>query len=365
MGVKTVDVTQKMIKQIKRFEGSVRIMEICGTHTHQIARCGIRSLLPKGIRLVSGPGCPVCVTAAGYIDAVIAMLDNPKVKIVSFGDLIKVPGSRSSLVEHKSMGKDVLVVYSPEDAFNIAIEYPEKQIVFLAVGFETTAPLFAALVKQADMMNIKNLFFLTALKRMEPILHYMFGTLGLKINGLICPGHVAAITGTEPFKIICDTYGVPSVICGFEAPDIIAGIYELINQISRQEAVRTVNLYKRCVRDEGNIVAKSLIDDVFARSDVNWRGIGMVTDSAYVINKRYKRFDALEHFGISKFNINNNHKCLCGDILLGKKKPGCCAAFGRTCTPEHPVGPCMVSSEGTCSAWYKETGGDPCLTEFS
>lgn len=359
------DLSQKLIEQINRFKGNARIMEICGTHTHQIAKYGIRSLLPKGIRLVSGPGCPVCVTEIGYIDTAISILDEPKVKLVSFGDLIRVTGSRSSLQKQKAMGKDVAVVYSPEDVIKIATDHPDKQVVFLAIGFETTTPLFAALVKQADNMKISNLFFLTALKQMEPILHQMLGTLGLKIDGLICPGHVAAIVGTKPFQIINDTYGIPAVICGFEALDILAGVYKLVRQISGIEGVRNVNIYKRCVMEEGNIVAKSLITEVFIPSDVNWRGIGTVPQSAYVINERYKRFDALEHFGITISNLNNQYRCLCGDILLGRKEPTSCPAFARTCTPEHPVGPCMVSSEGACSAWYKEIGGDRCLTEFS
>lgn len=365
MGVKAADALQKLIERINLFEGHARIMEICGTHTHQIARFGIRSLLPEGIRLVSGPGCPVCVTEAGYIDAAIALLDDTKVTLVTFGDLIRVPGSRSSLQYEKVLGRDIVVVYSPEDVFHIAADHPNKQVVFLAVGFETTAPLFAALVNQAEMMHVRNLYFLTALKRMEPILHHMFGTLGLKIDGLICPGHVAVITGTTPFQTISDAYSVPAAVCGFEALDILAGVYELIEQISGQKAVQTVNLYKRYVRDEGNIAAKRLIDDVFTPADVNWRGIGVVADSAYIINEQYKQFDALKHFGISIPDTERNQICLCGDILLGKKEPDLCPAFGITCTPEHPVGPCMVSSEGACSAWYKETGGDRCLTEFS
>lgn len=364
MGVKEVNAAQKLIERINLFEGHARIMEICGTHTHQIARSGIRSLLPEGIQLVSGPGCPVCVTEAGYIDAAIALLEDSKVTLVTFGDLVRVPGSQSCLQYEKALGRDIVVVYSPEDVFHIAADHPNRQVVFLAVGFETTAPLFAALVKQADIMHVRNLCFLTALKRMEPILHHMLGTLGLKIDGLICPGHVAVITGTTPFQTISNAYSVPAAVCGFEAPDILAGVYELIEQIRGELAIQTLNLYKRCVRDEGNISAKSLIHDVFTSADVNWRGIGMVSNSAYAINERYKRFDAQEHFGITIPDTAKD-KCLCGDILLGKEQPDCCPAFGRICTPEHPVGPCMVSSEGACAAWYKETGGDRCLTEFN
>ena len=236
MGVKVVD-AQKLIERINLFKGHARIMEICGTHTHQIARYGIRSLLPEGIRLVSGPGCPVCVTETGYIDAAIAMLDDTKVTLVTFGDLVRVPGSSSSLLEQKALGRDIILVYSPEDALRIAANNLDKQVVFLAVGFETTAPLFAALVKQADMMHVRNLFFLTALKRMEPVLHHMFGTLGLKIDGLICPGHVAVITGTRPFQTISDAYCVPAAVCGFEALDILSGVYELIEQINGEKTV--------------------------------------------------------------------------------------------------------------------------------
>jgi hydrogenase expression/formation protein HypD len=193
----------------------------------------------------------------------------------------------------------------------------------------------------------------------------MLGKLKISIDGLICPGHVAAITGIKPFHIISDIYSIPAVICGFEALDILAGVYELVKQISGQESIQTVNLYKSCVMDEGNILAVNLIKEVFIPSDVNWRGIGVVADSAYVINKRYKKFDALEHFGITISDFNDQDLCLCGDILLGRKKPSCCPAFARTCTPEHPVGPCMVSSEGACSASYKEVGEDRCLTQFS
>lgn len=350
------DITEKLLKQISSYQNNVRIMEICGTHTHQIAKFGIRSLLPKNIKLLSGPGCPVCVTEAGYIDAAIKLLDDSKVMIVSFGDLIRVSGSNSSLAEQKTMGKNVVVIYSPEEVIKIALENTDKLVVFLAVGFETTVPLFATLICQADELNLNNLFFFTSLKRMEPILHHMLGTLSISIDVMICPGHVATITGIAPFLPITNIYGIPAVICGFEAEDILTGIHVLLKQIAGKKQRKLINLYKRCVKQDGNTIAKSVTDEVFVSSDVRWRGIGMIHDSAYVINTRYERFDAMKYFGITISSTCLSDGCECGEVLLGLKAPTMCQKFGKGCTPEHPIGPCMVSSEGTCAAYYKEIG---------
>ncbi len=350
-------ILQTHLKYIQDCKIPLRLMEVCGTHTHRIAEFGLRSLLPKNIRMLSGPGCPVCVTEAGYIDAAIGLLVQKGVMLATFGDMLKVRGVQSSLAEQKAAGRSVKVVLSPEEVLELAQAYPNEQVVFLAVGFETTAPLFAALIRQTQRMGLQNLCFFTALKRMEPILHHMLGVLSLDIDGILCPGHVAAVTGTAPFLPITQLYGIPAVIGGFEADDILAAIHELIRQAAGETPIRLVNLYKRCVREEGNLLAKNLIEEIFLHADARWRGIGCVPSSAYGIRGEYGRFDAVKRFDIVLPDTEPAVCCACGEILLGVREPPQCPAFGAACTPEKPIGPCMVSSEGSCAAYYKEMSG--------
>lgn len=338
----------------------IRIMEICGTHTHQIARFGIRSLLTDKVHLVSGPGCPVCVTESGYIDALIYIIEHENAVVATFGDLLRVQGSLGSLEEEKAAGKKVITVYSPEDVLSYAKSHKNERVVFAAVGFETTAPLYAALIKTAKMEDIRNLTFLTSLKRMEPAVKFILGDMGVKINGMLCPGHVAAITGIEPFIPITAEYKIPAVICGFEALDIIGSINILCSQITGKSPLRFINTYKRCVSDAGNKAALKLINEVFEISDASWRGIGVIKNSAFAVNKQYEEFDALK-----KYNIEIKHdadyfseECECGKVLIGEKTPNMCRNFGGCCTPDHPKGPCMISSEGACSAYYRYGGGE-------
>lgn len=338
----------------------IRIMEICGTHTHQIARFGIRKLLTPKIHLVSGPGCPVCVTEPGYIDVLITLLKHESVMIATFGDLLRVRGSLGCLEEQKSLGKKVVTVYSPEDVLSLVKEYRSKNIVFAAVGFETTAPLYAVLVQTAQKEKICNLYLLTALKRMEPVIQFILRDAKVNIDGILCPGHVATITGIKPFLPIAVDYHIPSVICGFEEIDLITSISILCKQIIGESPVQLINTYKRCVCDIGNQAALALMDDVFNIRDVNWRGIGVIKDSALELNSNYQNYDALKRFGIeiTPDSCSFPLECACGKVMLGKTTPDMCANFGYHCTPEHPIGPCMISSEGACAAYYRYGGGE-------
>ncbi|WMJ76851.1 MULTISPECIES: hydrogenase formation protein HypD [unclassified Sedimentibacter] len=349
---KTVEKINKTITE------DIRIMEICGTHTHQIARFGIKKILSPKIRLVSGPGCPVCVTEAGYIDALIKLLNYENVVVASFGDLLRVSGSCGNLEEQITLGKKVVTVYSPEDVLNLAQRRKGENIVFAAVGFETTAPLYAALIKMARKQKINNLFLLTSLKRMEPVIRFILEKGSVNFDAMLCPGHVAAITGTAPFLPITTVYNMPAVICGFEAMDIIASISILCRQLTGEVPVQLMNTYKRCVCDAGNTLALHLINEVFQISDANWRGIGIIIDSAFTINSDFEEYDALKKFNIeiqSSPNVFLN-QCDCGKVLIGEKTPDMCVNFGRKCSPEHPIGPCMVSSEGACAAYYRYGG---------
>jgi hydrogenase expression/formation protein HypD len=350
-------------KTVSQINGSVtddiRIMEICGTHTHQIAKFGIRKLLSPKIHLVSGPGCPVCVTEPGYIDALIALLKYENVIVVTFGDLLRVRGLYGSLEEQKALGQKVITVYSPEDLLGISQSHKDETIVFAAVGFETTAPLYAALIQMARKEATRNLFLLTSLKRMEPAIRFILNNTDVNIEGMLCPGHVAAITGTSPFLPITAEYNIPAVICGFEAMDIIASVSILCRQITGEVPIQFMNTYKRCVCDTGNPVALHLINEVFQISDVNWRGIGKIRDSALILNSRYEEYDAIKKFGlkIESDPIPFPDECECGKVLTGEKTPDMCVNFGCLCTPEHPIGSCMISSEGACAAYYRYGGG--------
>lgn len=358
----------KIIHNINRLSedlniDNINIMEVCGTHTHSIAKYGIKSLVSEKINLISGPGCPVCVTHQSYIDAALDLAERGVI-IATFGDLVRVNGRKENLLYKKSKGRDIRIVYSVYDAIDIAIENRKRKVVFLGVGFETTAPIIAAVIKQAHDMGIKNLYFLTSIKTMPPILEKVLNTKEKRINGIICPGNVAVIKGGESFKFIYEKYGVSAVVCGFEAEDILGGIYFLIKDIkSKQEGMEQCgfeNLYRRCVSNFGNRIAKELIKEIFKKDDVLWRGIGNVGNSALVINNKYSELDAVKVFNLyGYFNskkeeyLQEDKGCKCSQVLLGNISPKECSLFGKVCTPRTPCGPCMVSSEGSCAAYYR------------
>lgn len=335
----------------------IRIMEVCGTHTRAISKSGIRYLLPEEVLLLSGPGCPVCVTPESYIDMAIEILNLEGVVLVTFGDMMKVKGTCFSLSDKQAQDSKITVVYSPEDALTIAAKNRDKLIVFIAVGFETTAPLFAVTVKLADERGLDNLFFLTALKCIEPAVRFILKDERNKINAMICPGHVASIKGADHFRFITEEFGIPAVVCGFENQDIAAGIILLLEQLTGKRHIGFGNLYKRCVSFAGNTIAKGIINEVFDVADGDWRGIGIIRNSALVLNDKYEHLDAVKRFGIKIEQYSSPVDCLCSEILLGLKLPYQCSLFGTACTPDHPAGPCMVSSEGACAAHFRY-GGD-------
>ncbi|MEA4933990.1 MAG: hydrogenase formation protein HypD [Lawsonibacter sp.] len=350
---------RRTVEQINAsVRSDIRIMEVCGTHTHQIARLGIRQLLTPKLHLVSGPGCPVCVTEPGYLDTLIALLTHENVTVATFGDLLRVRGSSGSLEEQKSLGRKVITVYSPEDLLAIAKRNREERFVFAAVGFETTAPLYAALIQTARKENVRNLFLLTSLKRMEPAIRFLLGEIRVPVDGMLCPGHVAAVTGIAPFLPISAEYQIPAVICGFEAMDLIASIGILCGQITGESPLQFRNVYRTCVRDTGNLAALHLMNEVFETSDAVWRGIGKIPGSALTLNSSWEEYDACKRFGLEVRSASDAFpdECQCGKVLIGEKTPDLCEHFGSKCTPDHPMGPCMVSSEGACAAYYRFGG---------
>jgi hydrogenase expression/formation protein HypD len=351
---KTVERLNKCFEDISSQD--IRIMEVCGTHTRAITKSGIRYLLPKEVLLLSGPGCPICVTPESYIDMAIEILNLGSVILVTFGDMMKVKGTYFSLSDKQAQGSKITVVYSPEDALTIAAKNADKLIVFIAVGFETTAPLIAVTVRLAKERGLDNLFFLTALKCMEPAIRFILQDERNKISAMICPGHVASIKGAEHFRFVTEEFGIPAVVCGFESQDIAAGICLLLEQLTGRRHIEFVNLYKRCVSSTGNIIAQRMINEVFDVADGDWRGIGIIRNSALVLNDKYEHLDAVKRFGIKIEQYSSPVNCLCSEILLGLKLPYQCSLYGSICTPEHPSGPCMVSSEGACAAHFRYGG---------
>jgi len=331
-------------------------MEFCGGHTTTIFRYGIRQTLPKTIELVSGPGCPVCVTANAELDKAIVLSQIPEVIIATFGDMIKVPGSRSSLQKEKANGAEIRIVYSTMDALQIAEENPTESVIFLGIGFETTAPTIAASILQAEERGIKNYYILSMHKFCPPVIRALLDSGEVKLNGLICPGHVSAIIGSHPWEFIARDYGIPCVVSGFEPLDILQCVDMLVAQIEKGESKVEI-AYRRGVRPEGNREALKLIEQVFEPYPTEWRGIGVIPDSGLKLKKEYQSFDAELAFDIDPGPTYEPKGCICGDILRGVKTPADCKLFGKACTPEYPVGPCMVSSEGSCSTYYLY-GGD-------
>ncbi|MBF0390947.1 MAG: hydrogenase formation protein HypD [Desulfamplus sp.] len=333
----------------------LRLMEVCGTHTMAIFRHGIRSVLPDRIELLSGPGCPVCVTAQKDIDAFIELSQQKDVILTTFGDLIKVPGTFSSLQNEKAKGGDIKIVYSVFDAIEIAAANLTKEVVFCGVGFETTTPTVAASILMAQERGIKNFSIHSAHKLTPPALAALMQTPKTKIDGFILPGHVSVITGTNGYKEVFDKYKIPSVIAGFEPVDILKSILMLVKQKVNQSPALE-NGYERAVSASGNLKAIEIMNRVFEISDAVWRGIGIIPQSGMRLNKDYKNFDALEKFNIELKDTPEPAGCSCGQILMGLKTPEECALYGKKCTPAHPIGPCMVSSEGACAAYYRYKG---------
>lgn len=345
---------QHLLQAIQAETGQVSLMEVCGTHTMAIARSGIRALLPPNIKLLSGPGCPVCVTSQGDIDAVIEMVQQKEIILVTFGDMMRVPGTRSSLQEERSKGADVRVAYSPLDALRTARENPDKEVVFLGIGFETTTPAIGITLEQARAEGLKNFSVFSLHKLVPPALELIFSDPDMQVDGLICPGHVSAVIGVKPYEVLAQKYRKPNVITGFDTLDILEGIYMLLLQLKDGKSQVEIQ-YKRVVKPDGNAIARQTIERVFHAVPARWRGLGVIPGSGLALCEEYADMDARLKFKIPEMEEIPIKGCACGEVLTGKITPPDCALFGRACTPLQPVGPCMVSHEGSCAAYYRYT----------
>ncbi len=351
--------TLKLVKKISRLadgKRSLRFMEVCGTHTVAIFRSGIRQILPDNVELVSGPGCPVCVTCDEYIDKAIAYARRKNFVIATFGDMLKVPGSRSSLAAVSAEGADVRIVYSPLDAIKLAEENPHKQIIFLAVGFETTAPTAAATVIAARNRGVKNLFMLSAQKLVPPALKLLLNDAAVHVDGFLLPGHVAVVVGAKAFNFLATDFRIPSAIGGFEADEILSALVNLLEQIDGGRA-EVANEYRSVVTNDGNVAAQMVLAQVYAVADAEWRGMGVIPASGLRMRDEFAEFDIERVEPIEIERVDKKSACRCGDVLRGLINPTQCPLFGRACKPLHAIGPCMVSVEGVCAAWFKYGGG--------
>lgn len=344
----------------------VKLMEVCGTHTMAIAANGIRSLLPENIKLLSGPGCPVCVTPVSVIDRILELAMQPDIVIATYGDMVRVPGSTrgDSLARRRALGADVQVVYSPMDAVLLAEENPEKQVVFLGIGFETTAPGTAVAILSAAEKKLGNFSVYSILKTVEPALRKLIATDGFDVDGFLCPGHVATVIGSNGFRFLPEEYRIPAVVAGFEAEDILKAICSLLEQICDGQP-KIENEYVRAVSSAGNSAARNAIKACFVPRTAEWRGLGEIRESGLAVSETFREFDAERKFReLFREQKKDLHKvenlfvsaCRCGDIITGRAEPYACPLFGNCCTPEDPIGPCMVSGEGSCAAAYKFTG---------
>lgn len=334
---------------------ALSLMEICGTHTVSLFRSGVKSLLPASLRLVSGPGCPVCVTPVGYLDAACELALREGVSILSYGDMMRVPGTSLSLAESRAMGARVEVVYSARSAVRYAMEHPGEQVVFLALGFETTTPASALAVLEARAAGLRNFSLLVGHKRVLPAMHALLEDPSLPLDGFLCPGHVSVVIGTRVYENIARSYAKACVVAGFEAESMLCAIERLVAMaLSGRPAVE--NCYPVAVRPEGNRLALELIDRVFEPSDTTWRALGVLPESGLQLRTEFADYDAAQRFGLSLEADSHPPGCRCGEVICGKITPDACPLFRVACTPSDPVGPCMVSSEGSCAAWFKYTG---------
>lgn len=354
-GFRDPDVARHLIDELHRLTiAPCKLMEVCGTHTMAIAKNGLREVMPDTVTLLSGPGCPVCVTANAEIDLAIEIGRQPDVILTTFGDMMKVPGSYSSLSREKADGRDVRIVYSPLDSLTTAEKNPDKHVVFLGVGFETTAPAVALTIREASRRGLENWSALSLHKTVPAALEALVNDPEVQINGFILPGHVSTIIGVEPYRFLAEKYGVPCVITGFEPVDVLQGVYMLAKQLADGRAEVEIG-YKRAVMPEGNPSAVAAIEEVFEATDAEWRGIGVIPGTGLMVREEFAHYDARMRIPVTPPEPREIKGCQCGDVLRGALLPFECKLFGRGCTPEHPIGPCMVSSEGSCAAYYRYT----------
>jgi len=342
-----------VIEEIHRLaDQPIRLMEVCGTHTVAIARYGLRNVLPPTIELISGPGCPVCVTSQSDVDLMISLSRVPGAIIATFGDMVRVPGSDSSLDRARAQGRDIRVVYSPLDGMKIAAAEPQKKVIFLGVGFETTAPTIAATVLEARRQGLKNFSVFSAHKTVPRALKALLELGEVKLNGFLLPGHVSAIIGSRPYEFLSQDYGLPCVISGFEPLDILQSVLMLVRQF-KNRTPRVEIQYRRGVDEQGNRKAQEMMARAFQPSDVEWRGIGCIPGTGLAFREELADLDAVRIFDLPRVQSRENPGCRCGEVLRGILRPRECRMFAEACTPENPIGPCMVSFEGSCAAAYK------------
>ena len=330
----------------------VKIMEVCGGHTHAIFKYDLNDLFPNELTALHGPGCPVCVTPIAKIDRAIAMARLPNVTLTSYGDMLRVPGSQTNLLIEKARGADVRIVYSPLDALRFARERPDREVIFFAIGFETTAPANALALKRAHREGIENFSLVSNHVLVAPAMKAVLDAPDVQIDGFVAPGHVSTIIGTRPYEFIIRDYGLPVVVSGFEPLDLLQSFLMVLRQLHDGRA-EVENQYTRSVRPEGNVEALDVLADIFEPCDLEWRGLGWIPSSGLRIRDRYAKFDAERRFDVEVATPNaDNPACICGDVLRGAKQPHDCKVFGSACTPETPIGACMVSSEGACAAEF-------------
>ncbi len=351
------ELARDLVERIRaESETPIRLMEICGTHTMAIFRHGIRSLLPDHIELVSGPGCPVCVTSMDEIDRCVKIAGEPGVTVTTFGDMLRVPGSGDSLQMCAGRGADVRMVYASLDALRIAGENPDREVVFLGIGFETTAPTVAAAVRSAREQGVRNFSVLSAHKLLPPAMEALVSAGDLRIHGFLCPGHVSTIIGTSSYAEVADRFGIPCVVAGFEPLDVLQSVLMLVRQIEAGEARAEIQ-YARAVSPEGNPAALRIMEEVFEPCDSAWRGLGEIPGSGLAVRGAFSGQDARTRFDLDVPPAREPAGCRCADVLKGILRPPDCPLFRKACTPRSPVGACMVSSEGTCAAYFKYQAG--------
>ncbi|MEK5444397.1 hydrogenase formation protein HypD [Fredinandcohnia sp. FSL W7-1320] len=350
---KSVEAVIDLAKRFKEEKGRVPVfMEVCGSHTMALAKTGIKTRLKEYVQLIAGPGCPVCVTDQKSIDAMIQLSEEPNTILCTFGDMMRVPGSKATLMKAKTEGKDIRVVYSPLDSVRIAEENPDKEVVFLGIGFETTIPILALAVRDAASKELKNYSVWMTTKLVEPVLRALLSSEDdVKLDGFLLPGHVSVVLGKQSYRYLAEEFGMSGVITGFEPVQLLSAIYKLLH-LQLETKVKIINDYTYVVSDTGNVVAQKLLEEYLEADDEAWRGMGTIPKSGLVLKERYAQYDARKKFTIS-IGEPRVTKCRCGEIVRGLITPEECVLFNKGCTPSNPIGPCMVSSEGTCAAHYQ------------